>query len=295
MSSKRERYERANLRGGLGVRKRLSEETERTTYRLHGVQTGSAVARCHDRYGRWELGYTLGVIVRRTASVVQIRWLGDEDITRYSQGDARYEVDRGRWRILGVLRGSPLDPDNPLVVALTGLAIDARIQASSHDDTPPTEENDEMARQQSNAAAEREAAQRAVKNGDLKERETYTAKQVATRCGTDPKTMRKFFRSNHSTVEPVGQGGRYDFDAKDLPKIKREFNTWRKRNEARSTTPKPTPKPIEKVVEEMATAIQEAVDEGDDALMLPDDENLEPTPEELADIDELDMEEVEDE
>lgn len=152
-----------------------------------------------------------------------------------------------------------------------------------------------MARQQSNAAAEREAAQRAVKNGDLKERETYTAKQVATRCGTDPKTMRKFFRSNHSTVEPVGQGGRYDFDAKDLPKIKREFNTWRKRNEARSTTPKPTPKPIEKVVEEMATAIQEAVDEGDDALMLPDDENLEPTPEELADIDELDMEEVEDE
>ena len=98
-----------------------------------------------------------------------------------------------------------------------------------------------MAEKQSNAAAEREAAQRAMKNG-LQERESYTAKQVAIRCGTDSKTMRKFFRSSHSTVEPVGQGGRYEFDAKDLPKIRKEFNAWTKRAQANSTR-KPTPPP----------------------------------------------------
>lgn len=87
----------------------------------------------------------------------------------------------------------------------------------------------------SNAAAERAAAQRALKNGDLKDRDTYTAKQVAARCGTDSKTMRKFFRSAHSTVEPVGQGGRYEFDAADFPKIKREFDAWQKRSKSSRT------------------------------------------------------------
>ena len=83
-----------------------------------------------------------------------------------------------------------------------------------------------MTERMSNAAAEREAARNALKNGSLHDRDTYTAKQIAVRCGTDAKTMRKFFRSNHSTVEPVGQGGRYEFDAKDLPKIKKEFDSW---------------------------------------------------------------------
>jgi len=115
-----------------------------------------------------------------------------------------------------------------------------------------------MSKEQSNAAAERAAAQRALANGDLKERDSYTAKQVAARCGTDSKTMRKFFRSSHSTVEPVGQGGRYEFDAKDLPKIKKEFNAWRRRNEARSTRPTPNavpklePQQIRKAAEDAA-------------------------------------------
>jgi len=81
-------------------------------------------------------------------------------------------------------------------------------------------------KEMSNAAAERAAAQQALKRGELKERETYTAKQVAMRCGTDAKTMRKFFRSSFSSTEAVGQGGRYEFDAKDMPKIKKEFREW---------------------------------------------------------------------
>lgn len=92
----------------------------------------------------------------------------------------------------------------------------------------------------SKAAQERAAAKKALTNGELKERETYTAKQVAARCGTDSKTMRKFFRTPASTVEPVGQGGRYEFDAKDFPKIKREFDAWRKRAVSRQSVKKPT-------------------------------------------------------
>lgn len=244
MPTKRERYQRASMRGGLGVRKKLSEESLRNTYRLNGVLTGYAVARCHDKYGRWEFGHTVGVIVRKTSSVVQIRWADDpENIVSYNQGDARYEVDRDRWKILGAVQGNPLDPNNALTDALTMLrSLGNNDEAAAIADTPPTEETKDMTspEKQSNAATERAAAKKAVTNGDLKDRETYTAKQVATRCGTDSKTMRKFFRSTASTVEPVGQGGRYEFAATDLPKIKREFETWRKKAASRRTTPKPT-------------------------------------------------------
>ena len=64
---------------------------------------------------------------------------------------------------------------------------------------------------------------------------TLTAKQVATRIGTDAKSLRKFFRSSASTVEAVGQGGRYEFDKADLPKIKAEFEAWNSKKPARTT------------------------------------------------------------
>ena len=64
---------------------------------------------------------------------------------------------------------------------------------------------------------------------------TLTAKQVATRIGTDAKSLRKFFRSPASTVEAVGQGGRYEFDKADLPKIKAEFEAWNSKKPARTT------------------------------------------------------------
>lgn len=246
------------MRGGLGVRKRLSEESLRETYRLNGVLTGYAVAKCHDKYGRWEYGHDVGVIVRKTASVVQIRWSETPDeITTYEQGAARYEVDRQRWRILGAVQGNPLDPDNPLAVALTKLrqlSNNGEAEAIAPNPTPPTEETEDMTspEKMSNAAAERAAAKKALTNGDLKARETYTAKQVATRCGTDSKTMRKFFRSSASTVEAVGQGGRYEFASSDLPKIKREFDAWRKKAQSRATTPKPKPTvPITEIVKKV--------------------------------------------
>lgn len=292
MSSKRERYERANMRGGLGVRKRLSEESLRETYRLNGVQTGSVVVRAHDKYfADFSKGYDIGVLVRKTASTVQVHWYGEEEITSYSQGDARYEVDRGRWKFLGVMQGNPLDPANPLVDALTKLRQNARMSMPANAGTPPTEETDsEMAREMSKAAQERAMAQAATKNGQLQERDTYTAKQVATRCGTDSKTMRKFFRSSHSTVDPVGQGGRYEFDAKDMPKIKAEFDAWRKKAQSRQT--KPAPKngiPLDRV----ADAIERAQEVEEAEHLTPEEINdLEPTPEELEELEGIDLDDL---
>lgn len=150
--------------------------------------------------------------------------------------------------------------------------------------------------EQSNAAAEREAAQRALANGDFKDRDTYTAKQVAARCGTDAKTMRKFFRSAHSTVEPVGQGGRYEFDAKDMPKIKREFDTWSKRSAGRTpinTPAKPAPKP--KTIAQIHTEEQAKLDARPEPEEEPDPDSWgtpvdrDPTPEELEELDDLDL------
>jgi hypothetical protein len=164
---------------------------------------------------------------------VYVKWDDEEETASVDQGDARYAVDRGKWRILAPRIGDPLSGERG--VSLTTLAESARIEASANAGGSTDRGDDEdMAREQSNAAAEREAAQKALKNGEFKERETYTAKQVAGRCGTDAKTMRKFFRSKASTVEPVGQGGRYEFAAEDLPKIKREFDAWRKKADSRA-------------------------------------------------------------
>lgn len=319
--SKRSRYEQSNMRGGLGVRKRLSEESMRPTYRLNGVRTGFAVARCYDRFARWEGGYTVGIIVRKTVSVVQIRWADEpESIKSYDQGAARYEVDRGRWRILGPIQNSPLAENDPLRLALTTLRESARMGASANAGAPTTEEqeteeqDDEMARELSQAAAERAQARAALRNGTLQERETYTAKQIAVRCGTDPKTMRKFFRSSHSTVEPVGQGGRYEFDAKDMPKIKKEFVTWRKKAKARSThNSRPVVPGDTEEVEELKRQARSMGDDeftGDqlaDAVQAQHDQEVaafeklkedglvfgeEPTEEDLAELEDLDLDDL---
>jgi len=60
----------------------------------------------------------------------------------------------------------------------------------------------------------------------MTEDSVYSAKQVATRIGTDAKTLRKFFRSSASPFDAVGQGGRYEFPASQLPDIQKAFNAW---------------------------------------------------------------------
>ena len=62
----------------------------------------------------------------------------------------------------------------------------------------------------------------------MAESTTLSAKQVATKLGTDAKTFRRFLRSSSCSVEPVGQGGRYEFSSKDVEKLKSQFVSWRK-------------------------------------------------------------------
>ena len=112
------------------------------------------------------------------------------------------------------------------------------------------------------------------------QRDEYSAKQVATRIGTDAKTLRKFFRSAASTVEPVGFGGRYNFAAEDLPKIREEFAQWSsKKNPRGRRSTKSTPRANTKV--EVEPTI-DGFDEFEDEL------DFEPTEEELLELDDFD-------
>jgi hypothetical protein len=69
------------------------------------------------------------------------------------------------------------------------------------------------------------------------EKKTYSAKQVATRIGTDAKQLRKFLRDPNSGYKPVGQGGRYDFPEEDLKQIKEAFDAWDATKVRRNRTP----------------------------------------------------------
>lgn len=69
------------------------------------------------------------------------------------------------------------------------------------------------------------------------EEKTYSAKQVATRIGTDAKQLRKFFRDPNSGFKAVGQGGRYEFPESQLPEIKQAFDTWNSTKTRRNRSP----------------------------------------------------------
>lgn len=72
--------------------------------------------------------------------------------------------------------------------------------------------------------------------------DTFSAKQVANRIGTDAKTLRKFLRSSASPYEAVGQGGRYEFPKDELAAIKRSFVKWQTTKRPTTVPPKPAPK-----------------------------------------------------
>lgn len=57
-------------------------------------------------------------------------------------------------------------------------------------------------------------------------KKTYSAKQVATRIGTDAKQLRKFLRDPNSGYKAVGQGGRYDFPETQISVIREAFDKW---------------------------------------------------------------------
>lgn len=123
--------------------------------------------------------------------------------------------------------------------------------------------------------------------------ETYSAKQVANRIGTDAKTLRKFLRSSASPYTAVGQGKRYEFPKDELAEMKKLFNAWQTKNRARmtkaETTPKVDPDSARRTRE---AAFNKAVEEGME--LIDELDEGEPTDEELDDIEDEDLE-IEDE
>lgn len=53
------------------------------------------------------------------------------------------------------------------------------------------------------------------------------ASEAADKIGTDAKTLRRFIRSPKSTFKAVGSGGRYEFEEKDIPTLRKKFEEWR--------------------------------------------------------------------
>lgn len=66
------------------------------------------------------------------------------------------------------------------------------------------------------------------------------AQQAAEKIGTDAKTLRRFIRSPKSTFKAVGSGGRYEFDEKDIPTLKKLFTAWRTAPTQKTTRDKET-------------------------------------------------------
>lgn len=52
---------------------------------------------------------------------------------------------------------------------------------------------------------------------------TFSAKDLATECGTDGRTIRKFLRSHLPAEDQPGQGGRYAFTKGEMKKLKTAF------------------------------------------------------------------------
>jgi phage terminase Nu1 subunit (DNA packaging protein) len=59
---------------------------------------------------------------------------------------------------------------------------------------------------------------------------TITPKELAVRCDTDGRTMRKFLRSSAGMDTKVGKGHRWAIDSRKAKSLIKGFNAW---NEAR--------------------------------------------------------------
>lgn len=64
--------------------------------------------------------------------------------------------------------------------------------------------------------------------------EPISAKAAARRIGTDARSLRKFLRSDAWPYDPVGQGKRYAFTEKDIPKLQRGFEAWDHRQKTKN-------------------------------------------------------------
>jgi hypothetical protein len=135
----------------------------------------------------------------------------------------------------------------------------------------------------------------------MTEQETFSAKQVARRIGTDAKTFRKWLRSTASPYDAVGQGKRYEFPKPELKKIDELFHTWHDKGLNGHPTQKAPTVPVD--LDTMAQVQERRVQNNDHKLDDMTDEEIDdylqedPTLEELEvlgydDLDDLDLEDL---
>ena len=84
-----------------------------------------------------------------------------------------------------------------------------------------------------------------------------SAKEAATKIGTDARTLRKFLRSKFGLV---GQGQRWAIDAEDIPKLQEQFEAWEK---GKSRTKAEAAAPAEDDIDddELEDALEEITDD----------------------------------
>lgn len=104
-----------------------------------------------------------------------------------------------------------------------------------------------------------------------------TTNEVAAQLGTDPKTLRKFFRSDKCKVIPVGQGKRYALTNADVKGLTKAFQAWHTAKAIKVDEPKPTNGKAPKKTTKKAKVVELEED-----LELDD---IEPTDDELEDLD----------
>ena len=124
--------------------------------------------------------------------------------------------------------------------------------------------------------------------------EKFSAKEAAIQLGTDARTLRKFIRSAPKglSIDPVGQGNRYEFTAKDIKSMKKAFTAWGGKKVETPKDEAPPKKKGKKSKDKIDESIQEQdeVDRTTEEVDLDDDDmpvdlsDLDPSDDDLEDI-----------
>lgn len=125
----------------------------------------------------------------------------------------------------------------------------------------------------------------------MSETAVMTTAEVADELGTDPKTLRKFFRSDAcDTVTPVGQGKRYAITPDDIDDLRVAFDAWSsgkaKKADAVDDDKAPSKAKAKKAKKNKKAKPAPPVEDPDEDLDMGDEE---PTAEDLDEIEDLDL------
>lgn len=277
-------------------------------YILPAQKPGTRVSMAKSRLGPDHRGVWLGTVVECYGNRLQIVWDDEpEFFEEWSRGDCRYWVDRGLMRFTPPPRARRVRlPADELVCKVCGAKGKARRRCPPEHKgpgavkpehwgkedqtpalTPPTQSDKMTSSNRRGAPPPTEESE----NIQMATTEKLSAKQAAIEIGTDARTLRKFLRSDSSTFEPCGQGNRYEFTAKQLKKLQREFDAWgsKAKSPSKSKGKKQDGDTLGDLLAEEEMDEIEEIDEADleEVEDEPSDDELEEIEDELEDLEDL--------